>query len=436
MGPAAARNDGWRATKRSWVAFLDDDVLPSDLWWQALAEDLESVGAMVGGIQGRIQVPLPTDRRPTDWERCTAGLQDSSWITADMAYRREALLQVAGFDERFPRAYREDADLALRVREAGWYLRIGTRAVTHPVRPASRWVSLAAQRGNADDALMLRLHGRGWQEWAEVSKGLRPLHLAITGAGLAALILRLFGRRRFSRIAGLGWLAGTLSFAWRRIAPGPRTRDEVLGMVSTSAAIPPLASWHWIRGLAKWRRARPWPDRPLAVLFDRDGTLVHDVPYNGDPTHVSVVPGAREALDRLRARQIRIGVVTNQSGVARGKIATDDVEQVNRRVEALLGPFDVFEVCPHREEDGCDCRKPQPGLIQRAAARLGVDPRHCIVIGDIGSDVEAAEKAGAVGILVPNATTQDSEVAQATLVASTLGDAISLVLDTETGVVP
>ena len=59
-------------------------------------------------------VPLPTDRRPTDWERNTAGLAGASWITADMAYRRTALEAVNGFDERFPRAYREDADLALR----------------------------------------------------------------------------------------------------------------------------------------------------------------------------------------------------------------------------------------------------------------------------------------------------------------------------------
>ena len=70
----------------------------------------------MAATQGRFEVPLPGDRRPTDWERSTGGPGAARWATADMAYRREALAAVGGFDERFPRAYREDADLALRVR--------------------------------------------------------------------------------------------------------------------------------------------------------------------------------------------------------------------------------------------------------------------------------------------------------------------------------
>src|SRR5690606_24122345 len=108
-GPAGARNDGWRACSAPWVAFLDDDVEVPTGWAIALAADLDACAAGVGGNQGRIVVPLPLDRRPTDWERSTAGLQDAVWATADMAYRRAALVLVDGFDERFPRAYREDA---------------------------------------------------------------------------------------------------------------------------------------------------------------------------------------------------------------------------------------------------------------------------------------------------------------------------------------
>ncbi|NEA88809.1 HAD family hydrolase, partial [Streptomyces sp. SID14436] len=150
-----------------------------------------------------------------------------------------------------------------------------------------------------------------------------------------------------------------------------------------------------------------------AVLFDRDGTLVHDVPYNGDPGRVRPVDGAREAVAALRARGIRTGVVTNQSGIARGLLTVADARAVNRRVDDLLGPFDVWELCPHAPDAGCGCRKPRPGMVLRAAGRLGADPADCVVIGDIGADIEAAHRAGAHGILVPTPATRPQETAEA-----------------------
>ena len=96
-GPATTRNRGWRQAAHEWVAFLDDDVVPDPAWLRRLAADL-TVPPEVGGVQGQVRVPLPDDRRPTDWERVTAGLADSDWITADMAYRRAALERVGGFD--------------------------------------------------------------------------------------------------------------------------------------------------------------------------------------------------------------------------------------------------------------------------------------------------------------------------------------------------
>ncbi|MYR41094.1 HAD family hydrolase [Streptomyces sp. SID5910] len=157
--------------------------------------------------------------------------------------------------------------------------------------------------------------------------------------------------------------------------------------------------------------------RVEAVLFDRDGTLVHDVPYNGDPARVRPVDGAREAVALLRAHGIRVGVVTNQSGIARGLVTDADVRRVNRRVDELIGPFDVWAVCPHGPDDGCPCRKPRPGMVQWAAGRLGTAPADCVVVGDIGADVEAAARAGAHGILVPNARTRPEETAAAPHVA-------------------
>jgi histidinol-phosphate phosphatase family protein len=429
-GPAAARNAGWRAAEAPWIAFLDDDVLLRPDWSRRLAADLSGAAAAVAGVQGRLRVPLPRHRRPTDWERSVAGLEGARWATADMAYRRTALAAVGGFDERFPRAFREDADLGLRIEGAGWRITSGERETDHPVRPAGRWVSLRVQAGNADDALMLALHGRGWHRRAGAPRGRRPMHLLTTAAALGALAAAAAGRRRAALASGAAAGALVADLARHRIAPGPRHRSEVATMLMTSLAIPPLATAHWLAGLLRAARlvAAPPLRSPAAVLLDRDGTLVVDEPFNGDPERVVPVPGAREALDRLRAAGVPLAVVTNQSGMGRGLLTAAQVDAVNRRVEELLGPLGPWLVCPHAPEAGCDCRKPRPGLVHRAAAALGVDPRGCVLIGDIGSDVEAARAAGARGVLVPTAVTRPGEVAAAAEVAPSLGAAVDRLL--------
>jgi HAD superfamily hydrolase (TIGR01662 family) len=432
-GPAAARNLGWRLTTTEWVEFLDDDVVLPPGWARTLAVDLALLPSDVGGSQGRIRVPLPTSRRPTDWERSTAGLESARWATADMAYRRSALLAVDGFDERFPRAYREDADLALRVRRAGHRLVVGLREVEHPVRPTGPATSVRVQRGNADDALMRRLHGPDWRELAGTGRGLFRRHLTASLAALAALVALPFaGRAAAARVlaatGGTVYLAHVGDLVRRRVLPGPRTPVETVTMAWTSAVLPPVAAWHRVRGWWRHRAASPWPPSPRAVLLDRDGTLVHDVPYNGDPRAVAPVEGAREAMDRLRSDGLRVGVVTNQSGLARGLITADQVDAVNAEVDARLGPFATWQVCPHAPDDGCQCRKPRPGMVRAAARRLGVRPEECVVIGDIGADAEAARAAGARSVLVPTPVTRAEEVASAPVVASDLGRAVDLVL--------
>ncbi len=166
-----------------------------------------------------------------------------------------------------------------------------------------------------------------------------------------------------------------------------------------------------------------------AILFDRDGTLVVDVPYNGDPARVSPMPLAREAVALARGAGVRLGVVSNQSGIGRGILTRDAVDAVNREVDRRLGPFEAWCVCPHAPADDCTCRKPRPGLVLHAAAVLGVAPEHVVVIGDIGADVEAARAAGARGILVPTAVTRAEEVAAAERVAGDLLTAVELALE-------
>jgi histidinol-phosphate phosphatase family protein len=181
------------------------------------------------------------------------------------------------------------------------------------------------------------------------------------------------------------------------------------------------------RRLAGWITDEA-PARPLAVLFDRDGTLVHDVPYNADPAQVRPVEGARRAVERLRAAGLKIGLVTNQSGIARGLLTADDVRAVNDELQRRIGGFDAVAFCPHGPGDGCACRKPAPGLVLEAATALGVPVESTVVIGDIGADVGAAAAAGARSILVPTPVTRPEEVRAAPVVAADLDAAVDLVL--------
>ncbi|WP_328709391.1 glycosyltransferase family 2 protein [Microbispora hainanensis] len=255
-GPAAARNVGWRAAATPWVVFLDDDVVPGPGWVRTLTEDLARLPQDVGGSQGRLEVPLPPGRRPTDAERNTAGLAGADWITADMAYRRTALEAAGGFDERFPGAYREDADLALRVERAGFSLVKGERLTRHPVRDDGFWSSVRFQRGNASDALMRHLHGPGWRAAIGGHGGRLGRHALTTGMGLLALAAAGGRRRRLAAVAGLAWLGLTAEFARVRIAPGPRTPEEIARMAVTSVVIPPVACAHRIRGEIAVRTGR------------------------------------------------------------------------------------------------------------------------------------------------------------------------------------
>ncbi|HVT66437.1 MAG TPA: HAD-IIIA family hydrolase [Trebonia sp.] len=449
-GPAAARNAGWRAaTATEWVVFLDDDVVVSRDWARLLASDLGEAGPRVGGVQGVVAVPWPAGRRPADSQRATLGLAGAQWITADMAYRRTALVDAGGFDERFPRAYREDSDLALRVTDLGWTLRRGQRRSSHPVRPPSSWASLRAQAGNADDAAMRHQHGAGWQRRAGASAGRRATHVVTCALGASAVLLgtaraaaaladtaRAAPADTAGRSRAAGWPAAALAMAWaaltsefavRRIMAGPRTWSEIGAMAATSALIPPLAVGHWLAGTWRNRNAGPWPPRPAAVLFDRDGTLVRDVPYNGDPDLVEAMPGAAEAVAALRQAGLRVGVVSNQSGVGTGRITLAQVSAVNQRVAELIGPLDTWQVCPHDPREGCGCRKPQPGLVLAAADELGVPAPDCVVIGDIAADVAAARAAGACGIVVPTAATRTEELAGVPCAAN-LTEAVAAVL--------
>lgn len=139
-----------------------------------------------------------------------------------------------------------------------------------------------------------------------------------------------------------------------------------------------------------------------ALFLDRDGTLIVDVGYPRDPDQVELLPGAAAALAALPA-EIALVIVTNQSGLARGRITPAEATAVQARVEARFGAAGVrfagVFVCPHGPDDGCRCRKPAPGLLRDAAAALDLDLPRSIMIGDKAADVAAGHAAGCAAAL-------------------------------------
>lgn len=143
-----------------------------------------------------------------------------------------------------------------------------------------------------------------------------------------------------------------------------------------------------------------------AVFFDRDGTLIEEAHYLADPDGVVLFEGAAAALRRLQEHGWRIVVVTNQSGIARGRLSEEQYEAVAGRLEALLAlegvALDASCHCPHHPEftGPCGCRKPAPGMLLAAARALQLDPQRCFMVGDKAADIEAGRAVGASAILV------------------------------------
>jgi D-glycero-D-manno-heptose 1,7-bisphosphate phosphatase len=165
-----------------------------------------------------------------------------------------------------------------------------------------------------------------------------------------------------------------------------------------------------------------------AILFDRDGTLIVDHPGNRDPDAIQLMPHAADALALAREWGYAVAVVTNQPAITDGDLDQSQLFRMHARIEELAGPIDGWFVCIHGVQDGCECRKPEPGLILAASARLNVAPERCTVIGDIGADIEAALAAGANAVLVPTPVTRAEEIASAPLVAHDVLDAVRLVV--------
>jgi D-glycero-D-manno-heptose 1,7-bisphosphate phosphatase len=179
------------------------------------------------------------------------------------------------------------------------------------------------------------------------------------------------------------------------------------------------------------------PRNHRVVILDRDGTIIVDRHYLDDPAAVEFIPGAGAALQSLYRGGYRLVIISNQSGVGRGLFDVERVHAVNeqliRMIEALGARIEGIYFCPHAPGDGCDCRKPAPGLLEQAAAALGFDPSQSIVIGDKASDVAFGRRAGATTIRIAADAAGCEPGEKPDFVVADLAQAARILLDNSRG---
>jgi len=167
-----------------------------------------------------------------------------------------------------------------------------------------------------------------------------------------------------------------------------------------------------------------------AVFLDRDGTLMQDVDYCGDPQDIHLFAGASDALGQLKYAGYKLIVVTNQSGIGRGYFSEEQYRTVERELARQIGDglIDATYHCPHLPDDGCRCRKPLPDMVVRAAGDHALDLARSFLVGDKRSDIECGRSAGVKTILVRTGYGKDTDCDLADFVANDLAEAANLIL--------
>jgi GT2 family glycosyltransferase len=249
QGPAGARNVGWRSAGGALIAFTDDDTIPDPDWLRHGAAALQAAPSAAAAA-GRIDVPLRPC--PTDYERDAAGLAHAEFATANCFVRRAALERVGGFDERFTRAWREDADLMFALREhAGPIVEAGAARIVHPVRPARWGSSIGAQSKVYFDALLYKKHR------ATYRRHIRPTppwhYYAAVLAALGAIGCFAAGWPAPAIVCAAVWAAITAGFCAKRLRGTQLTVSHVAEMIVTSIAIPPVSLYWRMRGALHFR---------------------------------------------------------------------------------------------------------------------------------------------------------------------------------------
>lgn len=182
-----------------------------------------------------------------------------------------------------------------------------------------------------------------------------------------------------------------------------------------------------------------------AVFLDKDGTLIPDIPYNVNPDLITIQPDAIEGLQRLQEFGYKLIIISNQAGVARGMFHENELPAVEDRLKELLKHHQIylsgFYFCPHHIEGkideysvDCDCRKPMPGMLLKAAEEHHIDLNESWMIGDILNDVEAGNRAGCKTILINNGNETEwlaGPMRTPTYVCSSINQAADDILETQ-----
>ena len=170
------------------------------------------------------------------------------------------------------------------------------------------------------------------------------------------------------------------------------------------------------------------------VFLDRDGVINEYLPgdYVRSPDQLRFIPGSLAEIARLTNAGYRVAVISNQQGIGKGLFTLADLdevtEHVRRDVEECGGRIDAFYYCPHLEDEGCDCRKPKPGLLLRAAEEMSVNLSETYMVGDFVTDILAGQAAGCKTILIAAEAPSD-EIVRPTHVVGSLSEAVNIILD-------
>jgi glycosyltransferase involved in cell wall biosynthesis len=252
QGPAGARNRGWEIADSPIIAFTDDDTVPQPDW---LVEGYQVILASPRHLAatGRVVVPLPRERAPTDYERDLAQLGTAEFVTANCFVRRSALEAIGGFDERFTSAWREDSDLQFTLMKSlpGEIVKAPRAVVEHPVRYMTWIHNLRSHRKILFDALLFKKHPELYR--ARIRRA-PPWNYYLIVAALAGMMLGLIADSDIVMAACFAvWLVLTTRFTLMRLDGTSQAREHVLDIALGSIAIPPVAVFWRLMGALRFR---------------------------------------------------------------------------------------------------------------------------------------------------------------------------------------